>query len=143
MSPLENVYWWAMGIAVVAILFGVCGQGRLKHWILVLLGEVPKETRPGPFGEIPRRERDWSMLVPLVDVEVAPSAEAVGDDADERNDDVAGDDADERNDDVAGDDADEGNDDIAGDDADERNDADGGNDTRSGWSGRIRELMRH
>jgi hypothetical protein len=74
MSPLESVLWWVMGVSVLAIACGVCAQGRLKHWILILLGEVPKEARPGPFGEIPRRERDWSMLSTLVDIE--PPAES-------------------------------------------------------------------
>ncbi len=69
MSPLEKVLWWAMGVAGVAVVLGVCSQGRLKHWILVLLGGVPREAKLGPFGEIPRGERDWSILTRLVDFE--------------------------------------------------------------------------
>lgn len=65
MSALAETFVIAMVIAVAAIIVGVCSHGRLKHWLLIALGAVPRSTAPTPFGEIPRSERDWAMLAPL------------------------------------------------------------------------------
>jgi hypothetical protein len=65
MSAWEGTLVAAIGVALAVIVVGACAQGRLKHWILVILGAVPRSTAPTPFGEIPRSEGDWMMLAPL------------------------------------------------------------------------------
>lgn len=64
MSAWEGTLVAAVGVALAVIVVGACAQGRLKHWILVVLGAVPRKA-PNPFGEIPRPETDWMMLAPL------------------------------------------------------------------------------
>jgi hypothetical protein len=63
-SALEKVLVTGMAISAVVAIVGVCSQGRLKHWFLVVLGATPRKI-PTPFYEIPRPERDWTMLAPL------------------------------------------------------------------------------
>ncbi|MBN2176106.1 MAG: hypothetical protein JW722_00440 [Demequinaceae bacterium] len=65
MTALTQMLGAAVAISLAVIVVGVCAQGRLKHWILVALGAVPRTSLPTPFGEIPRSERDWTMLAPL------------------------------------------------------------------------------
>lgn len=65
MSALTGALVAGLVVALAVIVVGICAQGRLKHWILVALGAVPRTTLPTPFGEIPRSERDWMMLAPL------------------------------------------------------------------------------
>jgi hypothetical protein len=62
MSSLESTIAWAVGVATVGIIVGACSQGRLKHWILVLLGSAPRNTKSVLLSEIPRGERNWGML---------------------------------------------------------------------------------
>jgi hypothetical protein len=64
LSALEHVIVTGMVISLVVVVVGVCSQGRLKHWLLVALGATPRKI-PTPFYEIPRPERDWTMLAPL------------------------------------------------------------------------------
>ena len=59
---VESTIWWTVVVAVAMIAVGVCSEGRLKHWLLILMGVVPRQDATGPFGEIPRTEREWALL---------------------------------------------------------------------------------
>ena len=64
MSALEGTLVTGLVISLGVVIVGVCSQGRLKHWILVVLGASPRAIST-PFDEIPRAEHDWAMLARL------------------------------------------------------------------------------
>ena len=74
MGAVQSTIVWTVVVALAIIVVGVCSEGRLKHWILVLMGVVPREDAPGPFGEIPRTEREWALLGRLGGLDDRPSS---------------------------------------------------------------------
>lgn len=62
MKETETFLVWIAVLGVVGIVVGMCAQGRLKYWVLMALGAIPREKRPGFFSEIPRRDRDWALV---------------------------------------------------------------------------------
>ena len=64
------------GIVAFAILIiGVASQGRLKHFVLVLLGATERRPVRELIEEIPRAEHDW-RVVSRLDPHAAPIKDA-------------------------------------------------------------------
>jgi hypothetical protein len=71
MDAAYDVVVAALAVAAVIVVVGACAQGRLKHWILVALGAIPKEAAPRPFDAIPRTQDEWATLANDDDADVA------------------------------------------------------------------------